>query len=148
MDHRDFDSKLQSLLNGTVTYITVDSLYHAGAASNFQLLDIRSSREFNVSHIRGARCYEYESFRTADLGGLSREDTVVVYCSVGYRSEKAGEILLEKGFAHVYNLYGGIFMWKNDGHEVVDSHNEVTEKVHTYNRKWSVWLKNGVKVYD
>ncbi|MEL6718853.1 MAG: rhodanese-like domain-containing protein, partial [Bacteroidota bacterium] len=68
------------------------------------------------------------------------------YCSVGYRSEKISEQLLEAGFKDVSNLYGGIFEWKNQDHEVVDEKG-ATEKVHAYDRVWGFWLKEGKKVY-
>jgi 3-mercaptopyruvate sulfurtransferase SseA len=70
-----------------------------------------------------------------------------VYCSVGYRSEKVSEQLRQAGYQTVYNLYGGIFEWKNQGHPVVNAEGEPTERVHAYNRSWGVWLKKGDKVY-
>ena len=45
--------------------------------------------------------------------GWSKSDTIVLYCSIGYRSEKIGEKLVEMGYGHVFNLYGGIFEWVN-----------------------------------
>ena len=44
---------------------------------------------------------------------IARESTIVVYCSVGYRSEKIAEELDKLGFTNVSNLYGGIFEWIN-----------------------------------
>ena len=79
---------------------------------------------------------------------VTAEDTVILYCSVGYRSEKAGEKLLEKGYKNVLNLHGGIFEWKNSGYEVVDPKGEHTDRVHTYNKEWSEYLDKGIKIYD
>jgi 3-mercaptopyruvate sulfurtransferase SseA len=67
---------------------------------------------------------------------------------VGYRSGKIGEKLKKMGFTNVYNLYGGIFEWKNRGYEVHNNQNSVTDSVHAYNRAWSVFLRKGVKVYE
>ena len=73
---------------------------------------------------------------------------MVVYCSVGYRSERIGEKMQKMGFENVSNLYGGIFDWKNQGNTVINLNQEPTDSVHTYNRNWSQWLYNGIKVYD
>jgi len=71
----------------------------------------------------------------------------VVYCSVGVRSEIIAHRIIEKGYTNVYNLYGGIFEWKNNGFQVMDTLGNTTEKVHTYNKEWSKWLTKGEKVY-
>jgi hypothetical protein len=70
-----------------------------------------------------------------------------VYCSVGYRSERIGEKLQDAGYTHVFNLYGGIFNWKNQDGVVLDASNDTTERVHTYNKSWSRFLKKGEPVY-
>jgi len=71
----------------------------------------------------------------------------VVYCSVGYRSERIGEKLLDKGFTNVYNLYGGIFDWINNDYPLVDIADQPIQKVHGYNEDWSKWVCKGEKVY-
>jgi predicted sulfurtransferase len=73
--------------------------------------------------------------------------SVVVYCSVGYRSERVGEHLLAMGFKDVKNLYGGIFEWVNNGQAIVDRNGKFTNQVHTYNKSWSKWLEKGIKIF-
>ena len=51
------------------------------------------------------------------------------------------------GYSAVYNLYGGIFEWKNQNQAVYRNHKE-TEEVHAYNKMWGFWLDKGIKVYD
>jgi rSAM/selenodomain-associated transferase 1 len=48
---------------------------------------------------------------------------------------------------NVFNLYGGIFEWKNNNLPVLDTLENNTEKVHAFNKDWSKWLKKGRKVY-
>ena len=72
---------------------------------------------------------------------------MVVYCTVGYRSERIGEKLQKMGFQDVHNLYGGITEWVNQGHKVVDPEGNETPKVHTYSKDWGKWLKEGEKVW-
>lgn len=140
--NQDYDDKLKSLYKGTVPVIQPDSVPEGTV-----FLDTRETEEFTVSHIDGAICTGYDDFNTDSLKHLSKTDTIVVYCSVGYRSERIGEKLLKMGFSNVFNLYGGIFQWKNEGNPVVNSEGTETEKVHTYNKNWSKWLTRGEKVY-
>jgi rhodanese-related sulfurtransferase len=111
------------------------------------LLDARTPAEFKVSHLAGARFVNFDSVATATFEGLDRNQPVVVYCSVGYRSERLGERLQALGFRHVRNLYGGLFEWINDGYPVYNAQG-LTGNVHPYSALWSPWLKRGNKVYE
>lgn len=145
---KDYDTMLKSLYSHTVPVIGTGELANEiQNGKDIVLLDIRSEEEYAVSHLRNARLVKYDNFSSKDVGDISHDAQIVVYCSVGYRSEKIGEQLQKSGFANVKNLYGGIFQWKNDGLEVVNEKSMPTDSVHTYNRKWSKWLKSGVKVY-
>ncbi|MFY0688757.1 MAG: rhodanese-like domain-containing protein [Cyclobacteriaceae bacterium] len=139
-----FEEKLAQLYHHTVPQLKAAEL---ASREEVVILDIRSIDEFNVSHIEGAKLIDYDSFNEQDVKDIDKSAEIIVYCSVGYRSEKVGEKLLEMGFPKVLNLYGGIFEWKNNGFEVYNDRG-VTDSVHTYNQKWSQWLKNGVKVYE
>lgn len=138
-----FEQMLDELLDQSVPYITCEELKELNSPI---LLDARPESEYNVSHLENAKCVGYESFNKEKLAGLSKEDTIVVYCSVGYRSEKIGEKLQELGYKNVYNLYGSIFEWVNQGNDVVNE-NGTTNQVHAYNKKWGQWLEKGEKVY-
>jgi rhodanese-related sulfurtransferase len=67
---------------------------------------------------------------------IDKNTPIVVYCSIGVRSEKIGE-LIKVRIQNVYNLYGGIFEYKNEEEKVVNNQNKVTDSVHTYNKRWS-----------
>lgn len=140
----DLDEELKTLYKNTVP---IASMAEAETWNSAILLDTREPNEFEVSHIPYAKCVGYDDFEMSSLGGISKQDTLIVYCSVGYRSERIGEKLQEAGYKHVYNLYGGIFNWKNHDGKLVTNSNEPTEKVHTYNKSWSRFLKKGEKVY-
>lgn len=143
--------KLDKLLNeynkNNVPYIYVDSL----ATTNAILLDAREIKEYQVSHLKNAICVGYDNFNIQKaLSNLPKDKNakIVVYCSLGIRSEIVANELIKEGFTNVYNLYGGIFEWKNNNFLVVDTLGRLTEKVHTFNKDWSKWLKKGKKVYD
>ncbi|HEX8657433.1 MAG TPA: rhodanese-like domain-containing protein [Hymenobacter sp.] len=111
------------------------------------LLDARAPAEFKVSHLRGARFVNYDSIATEKFAGLDRAQPVVVYCSVGYRSERLGERLHALGFRQVRNLYGGLFEWVNEGYPVYNAQGR-TNNVHPYSALWGMWLERGHKAYE
>ena len=111
-------------------------------------LDTRAYPEFKVSHISQARWVGYEEFSLDKVKDIDKGAPVVVYCSVGVRSEKVGKQLIEAGFTNVQNLYGSLFEWLNQGYPVVDMNGRPTQKVHAYSPAWGVWLNKGEKVYE
>lgn len=143
-----YDEKLDQLYKRTVPLIKTEQLKQIlNSEKNLIVLDTRSEEEFSVSHIEKARFIDYDRFKPKDIKDIPKDRKVVVYCSVGYRSERIGEQLQKMGYSDVSNLYGGIFAWKNDGFDVVTDGGQVTDSVHTYNKNWSKWLNQGIKVY-
>ena len=114
--------------------------------TNFQVLDAREKVEFQVSHLKHAKWVGHETFTLKTVAELNKNKPVLIYCTVGARSEDIGKILQEAGFKKVYNLYGGILHWVNEGRPVF-SDGKPTLKVHTYSKPWSIWLSRGEKVY-
>lgn len=78
----------------------------------FLLLDVREPDEWKAAHIEGARLVPLGALRSR-LGELSdwKDRPVVVHCRSGARSAQACQLLLEHGFADVWNLAGGIQAW-------------------------------------
>lgn len=134
---------LRGLLSHTVNEVSVEDL---SKKEDIILLDAREKEEFEVSHIENAIWVGYNDFDIKRVENLPKDKEVVVYCSVGYRSEKVAEKLEEAGFENVANLYGGIFEWKNKEQNVVNEEG-VTEEVHAFDKKWGIWLENGKKIY-
>jgi len=141
------DSLLQKENKETIPYISVEEL---SKKKNVLLLDSREVKEFKVSHLKGATCVGYDNFKIKNIKKkIKDKDTeIVVYCSLGIRSEDIAEKLKKAGYNNVYNLYGGIFEWKNNDQPIIDASGKTTEKVHTFNKDWSIWLQKGIKVYD
>jgi len=83
---------------------------------DFVLLDVRTPGEFRSERIGGAVLIDYNSsnFR-AEMAGLDRGKTYVVYCRTGNRSNGALKVMREEGFRNVYHLDGGIVKWKEAG---------------------------------
>lgn len=118
--------------------------------SDVILLDTRELFEYQTSHIKGAIHVGYDTFNInlVKQNIENSEAFIVVYCSIGIRSEKIAEQLKANGYKTVYNLYGGIFEWKHHKYTVYNSNNTETDSIHTYTKKWSKWLNQGIAVYD
>ena len=143
---KSFDEQMKRMYRGTVPLIMSEDVpQHLG--DSVILLDVRTPVEFETSHLPGATFIDYDSFRKSDVKDLPKDAHVIVYCAVGYRSERIGEKLQKMGFSNVDNLYGGIFDWKYKDYEVINKNGVPTDSVHTYNADWSKWLRKGIKVY-
>ncbi|MGA9639453.1 rhodanese-like domain-containing protein [Flavobacterium sp.] len=130
----------------SIPYIQVNELHQ----SNYILLDAREPNEYKVSHIPNGISIGYIHFDIKNVSTIIKDKNapIVVYCSIGIRSEKIGEKLKKSGYTKVYNLYGGIFEYKNKGKKVVNSQNKITDSIHAFNKQWSVYLNKGIKVYE
>jgi rhodanese-related sulfurtransferase len=110
--------------------------------NNYIFLDAREIEEYNISHIPQARYIGYNSFDIKSIKDIPKNKQIIVYCSIGYRSEKIGEKLMKAGYLHVYNLYGSIFEWANRSLPLLDKSGKRTNLVHTYNKQWSKFVTN------
>lgn len=142
-----FEKKIEGLIDHSVTTITCERLNQKINTSNMYVLDAREKKEYETSHLKDAVWIGYNTFKPAYVDDVPKDAIVVVYCSVGYRSEKIGEKLKKMGYSKVYNLYGGIFEWTNRAYPLVDEENAKTSKVHAYDQDWGRWLNKGEKVY-
>lgn len=134
----DFDDKISRTIRFSIPTIGVTELREH--QPDFLIFDTRQAAEYQVSHIPGASYLGYEDFDPVRLRDIPKEKPIVLYCSIGYRSEKIGEKLQKLGYTNVRNLYGSIFEWVNQGYPVVTPAGNTTQQVHTYNRNWSKWV--------
>ena len=132
----------------SIPYISVQEL--ATSKTNAVLLDAREAEEFAVSHIKNAVFVGYDNFNIKMVTNtiINKDQEIIVYCSLGIRSEDIAEQLKKDGYMNVKNLYGGIFEWKNNNFKVYNSRQKTTDSVHVFSKKWSKWLKNGKPVFD
>ena len=103
------------------------------------LLDVRTEKEFAISHLHGATRVEPSAKAEKVLAQLPPGRPVVTYCSVGYRSSEFAERLKQAGVAEVFNLEGSIFQWANEGRPI-EAEGHPADKVHPYNRKFGQML--------
>ncbi len=139
-DDPKFHKKVSKLISDNIRTVDVDDI--KSDTTDYALLDAREYEEYKISHIEGAEWIGYDNPQFRLLNHIPKDQKIYIYCSVGYRSDKLAQKLVKKGYNNVYNVYGSIFEWANRGYPLQDINGESTQKVHTYNRKWSKWVKN------
>ena len=139
---------LKTFNTESVPYISVQEL--AVTKTDAILLDARETNEFDVSHLQDAIHVGYDDFDITTVTEKIKDKStkIVVYCSIGVRSEDIAENLKKAGYTNIYNLFGGIFEWKNKENPIYDSTDDITNNVHVYSKKWGKWLLKGNKIYD
>ncbi|MCB9225336.1 MAG: rhodanese-like domain-containing protein [Crocinitomicaceae bacterium] len=136
-----FDAMCNENMQGTVPTASAEQLRSdISKKSPVVILDSRERKEYNVSHISNAVYVGYDQFNVNILNGVDKNTKIYVYCSVGYRSEKIGEKLINAGYTNVFNLYGGLFNWCNNGMPMVDENGNQTTRIHGYDKSWAQWL--------
>ncbi len=143
---KTYSYMLQNLLSHSVDEISVENA-RALNQDSITWLDAREPVETKVSTIKNAITVGYDNFSFDSLATIDKNAYIIVYCSVGYRSEKISEKLIAAGYKNVKNLYGGLFEWSNNGHSLfVDSSS--TSRIHAYNTIWGNWISKGEKVFE
>lgn len=87
-----------------------------------QLIDVRTPKEFKAEHIENAENINFfdEDF-SKKINKLNKEKPVYIYCRSGKRSGKSTAQFKKLGFAHIYDLEGGLLSWKSEGYKVITS---------------------------
>lgn len=99
------------------------------------ILDARSLKEFNVSHIQDARRVGYDDFSSEKVWFVDKNTIAVIYCREGKKSEKIGLKLKEMGFKNIYNLFGSITEWAHQDLPMLDKDGNPTKKIWNPNKK-------------
>lgn len=115
------------------------------------VLDVRGEPEHKISKLHATAIrFDDGSGSLDEIQRLMHEknkNTVVCYCSIGYRSSKLAQRIVDSGqfdSIGVYNLQGGLFQWANDKRELVcvDAEGNVikAEGAHPYNATFGQML--------
>lgn len=140
------EEALQKHNEHNVPYMKVGE---ANGTQDYLFLDARKKEEYNVSHIENAIFVGTNNLNSKEMSSLAPDKNalIIIYCSIGVRSENTAEQFLEAGYTKVYNLYGGIFEWINQDYPVFDNLGNETNKVHAYSKFWGKFLTKGEKVF-
>ena len=108
---------------------------------SYILLDARSKEEYAISHLPNSYWIGDDNLalqRAINL--IQNKDThCLIYCSIGYRSQKIGKQIQNTTSNNVSNLKGGIFRWHQLNLPLEDSLGYNTSKIHPYSTFWGIW---------
>ncbi len=89
--------------------------------SDITVLDVRTPKEYNNGHIKGAKNLDFHSDRfKQQLTSLDKDEPYLVHCASGGRSSQAREMMDKLGFKKIYHLEGGMNAWQKAGKPVVE----------------------------
>jgi len=107
------------------------------------LLDVRTEKEFAVSHLPSAIRAKEDAIHQLKEMGIGFGDPIVVYCSVGYRSSVLAQQLQAAGFRNVRNLEGSIFAWAHAGLPLENAEGAISG-VHPFDTVWGRLLERSL----
>jgi rhodanese-related sulfurtransferase len=92
-----------------------------GSDTSPLLLDVRTPEEFAAGHIPGAVNIPYDELehRLGELADM-HDAEIIVYCRTGRRAKIAEQVLVDAGFASVFDLDGHMAEWMTASHPVSD----------------------------
>jgi thioredoxin 1 len=99
----------------TISSISPDQLLQLSKVQKLQLLDVRTTDEFDAGYIKGAininvQAKDFEK----QIQYLDTSKPIYVYCLSGGRSAAACDILIKHNFKNIFNMTGGIMQWRQD----------------------------------
>ncbi len=73
------------------------------------LVDVRSPQEYKEGHLDGSINYPlYDLERNAEKLLKDKENTIIIYCQSGSRSQRAIKLLQELGYSNLFQIEGGL----------------------------------------
>ena len=96
----------RSIENNEISYQKMKEMINK---SKIYLIDVRRSQEFEEGHLDGAiNIPVYNIKQNIEKLVKNKDENIILYCSSGYRSKEAKDILEDLGYENVYNLEGGL----------------------------------------
>jgi phage shock protein E len=87
--------------------------------TNVVVLDVRTPREFESGHIKGATNINFNDKDFAKkIGALDKNKTYIIHCAAGGRSGKACEQIKTLDFKNMLHMNEGFNKWKEAGKPV------------------------------
>jgi hydroxyacylglutathione hydrolase len=100
------------LTNGseTMPIISAEEVAARQPANGLVIVDVRGHNEYREQHIAGARNIPL-GFLPQSLDQLPHDNTIILHCSSGYRSQIAASLLRANGFDNVMGLHDSQEQW-------------------------------------
>jgi len=82
------------------------------------VVDVRPNSEYKSGHVAGAVNIPFDRMEK-HLDELRRaENGIVLYCTMGKRTQKAEQTLLDHDIQNIYHLAGGLGAWRQGGYPI------------------------------
>ena len=95
--------------NANYNNLNASEFIQAVNGKKCQLIDVRTSAEYNSGTIKNAKNFNIMSTEFSNkISQLKKDEPVYVFCRSGSRSARACKTLAKQGFTEVYNLSGGV----------------------------------------
>lgn len=99
-----------------IELISVDEMASLLEVDQVQLVDVRTTQEYESGHIKNALNIVYLSDNwSSEIDKLDKDKPVYVYCAKGGRSANCAKLLADAGFKKIFDLEGGVTKWKHAG---------------------------------
>lgn len=94
--------------------LTLDEAKPRIDSGEFRVIDVREIGEWNSGHIDNAELIPLNSL-LRDQSKIVGSNKILFVCEVGGRSAVASEMAAAVGIEEVYNLEGGMKVWRDAG---------------------------------
>ena len=86
---------------------------------DFNLIDVRTTEEFESGHIENAVHIDFysDSFQSKILN-LKKNSKIILYCRTNNRSSKSADFLLNNDYIDISVIEGGITSWVKNGNDI------------------------------
>lgn len=101
-----------------VNNITIDEVKKKLNDPTIQIVDVRTTSEFESGHIQGAINISLNSL-AENSSKINKETPVIIHCQSGVRAAMAYSILEKLGFTNILNYSGSINEWEAHHNELV-----------------------------
>jgi rhodanese-related sulfurtransferase len=97
--------------------VDIDTVYQIQNDPNVFMLDVREQAEYDEKHIPGINLIPMSTLENR-LDEIPTDQTVIVTCRTGNRSDQVTQFLRANGFDNAHNMNGGIVAWEDAGYPV------------------------------
>ena len=97
--------------------VDIDTVYDIQNDPNVFMLDVREQDEYDEKHIPGINLIPMSTIENC-LDEIPTDQTVIVTCRTGNRSDQVTQFLRANGFNNAHNMTGGIVEWEQAGYPV------------------------------
>ncbi|WP_439132226.1 FAD-dependent oxidoreductase [Polaribacter sp.] len=100
----------ENIIKGMFKPLSPFQFKKRGITDSF-VLDVRTKEEYDLGSIDGALNINVDDLRN-HLKKIPKDKKIMIYCGVGLRGYVAARILRQNGYDDVYNLSGGLKVYK------------------------------------